>query len=117
MNVLVLLILFAGCGKSLPVLDGINLTDWKNDKNGCNGIRQSMTELIIAQKDKLLSLSETDIIRLLGKPDETELSKRNEKFYRYYLRQGVGCSQNPLGTEVMIIRFNAIGFSKEVVVE
>ena len=66
------LLLLFGCGKSLPSIDGLDLSKWKDDKNGCGGFRGTVEELVIKQKDKLLSLTETDIIRLLGKPDETE---------------------------------------------
>ena len=108
-------LLLVSCGKSLPTIDGLNLTDWKNDKNGCNGLREKMTEFVIKQKDKLLSLTETDIIQLLGKPDETELYKRNEKFYKYYFTSGPGCVKATTQKSITL-RFNAMGLLKEAVV-
>jgi hypothetical protein len=114
--VILLILILIGCGKSLPTLDGINLTDWKTDKNGCQGIRLTMAGNMIAQKEKLLALSETQIINLLGKPDENELYKRNEKFYRYYFSNGPECSADGR-SQSMNLRFNAVGMMKEVVVE
>ena len=109
-------ILLIGCGKPLPTLDGVNKAEWMSDKNGCNGLRKKMTEFVIKQKDKLLSLGETDIISLLGRPDETELYKRNEKFYKYYFSNGPGCPDTA-NQKAITLRFNAMGLAKEAVVE
>jgi hypothetical protein len=112
----VILFTFLGCGHSLPKLDGLDLTEWKSDKSGCNGLRGKMTELVIQQKDKLLSLTETDIIHLLGKPDETELYKRNEKFYKYYFTNGPACGSSSKRKSITL-RFNAVGLLKEAVID
>jgi hypothetical protein len=113
--ILLLSLLFA-CDKPIPTLDGINLSDWKNDKFGCNGARLAMSANMISQKDKLLSLTESQIVKLLGKPDVNELYKRNEKFYRYYLTNGPSCETKET-PQYMNLRFNAMGLMKEVVVE
>jgi hypothetical protein len=104
------------CGKSLPSIDGLDMLRWKDDKNGCGGFREAAKQIVINQKDKLLSLSETDIVRLLGKPDETELYKRNEKFYKYFFSNGPGCSKSGERKSITL-RFNAVGLSKEAVVD
>jgi hypothetical protein len=108
-------ILFS-CDKPMPIFDGIDLNKWKDDKNGCKGIRLAMSPNMVAQKEKLLSLTETQIIKLLGKPDVNELYKRNEKFYRYYFTNGPGCGSSRV-PQYMNLRFNAMGLMKEVVVE
>ena len=113
---LITLFFLAGCGKSLPSIDGLDIRKWKGDKNGCGGFRETVEELVIKQKDKLLSLAETDIVRLLGKPDETELYKRNEKFYKYYFSNGPGCS-NSGKRKSITLRFNAVGLLKEAVAD
>lgn len=113
---LVLLLFLLACDKPLPTLEGINPTDWKSDKNGCSGTRQAMAQTMIAQKEKLLSLTESQIIKLLGKPDVNELYKRNEKFYRYYFVNGPTCNTKET-PQYMNLRFNAMGMMKEVVVE
>lgn len=112
-----ILVLLVGCGKPLPSLENVNLQDWKNDKNGCNGFRLAMKESMTSQKDKLLALSETDLIKLLGKSDETELYKRSEKFYKYYFNGGPSCAKDTVPPSTMIIRFNAMNLAKEIVVE
>ena len=114
-HILFALLLLLSCDKPLPTLEGINPSDWKDDKSGCTGARFSMAPTMIAQKEKLLSLTETQIISLLGKPDVNELYKRNEKFYRYYFTNGPGCKSNQ-SAQYMNLRFNAMGLMKEVVV-
>lgn len=77
-----------------------------------------MLEAVKASTDKLLALSEVDLVALLGRPDEEELYKRNQKFYYYYLQPSGNCGKtvtsNPLR---LIVRFNAVGLAKEVTVE
>jgi hypothetical protein len=109
-------LMLMGCGKPLPELVGVNLTDWKNDKDGCNGSRREMMDQLISQKDKILSLDEMDVTSLLGKPDQTELYKRSEKFYKYCFSDGPTCGTDS-PPKTMTIRFNAMGLAKEVVVE
>jgi hypothetical protein len=112
-----LFIALLGCGKPLPALENINLQDWKNDKNGCTGKRMAMKDNLINQKEKLLALTETDMVKLMGKADAVELYKRSEKFYTYYFTGGPGCGQDTIPGSKMIIRFNAMNLAKEVVVE
>ena len=116
-SIIIASVLFSSCGNPLPSLENVNLQDWKNDRNGCKGSRLAMKEAITAQKDKLLSLSETDLVKLLGKSDETELYKRSEKFYKYYFNGGPGCAKDTIPASTMIIRFNAMNLAKEVMVE
>lgn len=77
----------------------------------------AMKESLLAQKDKLLALSETDLVKVLGRSDETELYKRSEKFYKYYFNGGPGCAKDSITMSAMIIRFNAMNLAKEIVVE
>jgi outer membrane protein assembly factor BamE (lipoprotein component of BamABCDE complex) len=78
-----------------------------------------MSSAIEMQSKKLLALSEQEIVTLLGKPDENELYKRNQKFYYYFLEPSKQCSDT-LGEndpQKLVIRFNAIGLAKEVSIE
>jgi len=106
-----------GCGKSLPELENLNLTDWKNDKNGCATYRSQHIEEIKTQKEKLLALNEAQIIKLLGRPDRNELYKRNQKFYQYYLEAGANCATPKESALKLAIRFNAMGLAKEIAIE
>jgi hypothetical protein len=112
---IVLILTAAACGKPLPILDGIDLKQWKDDRNGCNHFRQKLIDTLIPQKDKFLGLSEDDVISLLGRPDQNELYKRNEKFFKYFLEPGPSCKSD---TSFMIlsIRFNSVGLAKEAAI-
>jgi hypothetical protein len=110
--------LFISCGKSLPTLEGVDLQLWKEDKNGCSRKRSAMQEAIVAQKDKLLALGELQVAELLGKPDQNELYKRNQKFFYYYLQPAKECNAgDTLAPKRLSIRFNAMGLAKEIRVE
>ncbi len=108
--------LVLSCGKPLPDLSPIDLTQWKEDKGGCKQIRSSFLTDLTQQKDELKGLSEGDIIKLLGRPDRNELYKRNQKFYYYDLEPGKTCDST-LTNQQLILRFNAMGMAKEVAIE
>jgi hypothetical protein len=115
---LVVFALFWSCGKPLPELPGVDQQAWKADKGACGGQRQAMMPAVTNNRDKLLALSEVDIVSLLGKPDEEELYKRNQKFYYYYVQAGPGCGQGADSSALrLVVRFNAVGLAKEVTVE
>lgn len=114
----ILLIAFS-CGKPLPVLEGFQSYAWKEDRDGCSGKRTSMGENLKKEKQKLLALSEMDIVEILGRPDQNELLRRNQKFYTYFIEPSVNCKENP-GTQKakrLVVRFNAMGLAKEVTIE
>jgi outer membrane protein assembly factor BamE (lipoprotein component of BamABCDE complex) len=115
---LVIIITLLSCGKSLPELKGIDKESWVHDKGACKNVRSKMIDGVKSQKDQLLALSEMQLVELLGRPDENELYKRNQKFYTYYLEPGPTCD-SLAGDEALklVIRFNAMGLAKEVVVE
>jgi outer membrane protein assembly factor BamE (lipoprotein component of BamABCDE complex) len=113
----ILLVLVAGCGKPLPEFENLDLNDWKNDKNACGQYRTSTIDVLRSQKEKLLALEESQIIELLGRPDRNELYKRNQKFYYYYLTASPDCKNTMQDSRRLAIRFNAMGFAKEVAIE
>jgi hypothetical protein len=114
----IILLINVSCGKSLPALDQVDLDVWKNDKLACQGKRISMSAAIQSQSEKLLALSEKEIIQLLGKPDENELYTRNQKFYYYYLEPSKACSDTVHSeSRKLVVRFNATGLAREVSVE
>ena len=114
--ILFILVVFS-CGKTLPTLDGIDPIAWKDDKNGCDGKRFPMLASLKTEKDKLLTLDEIQLTKVLGKPDRNELFKRNQKFYYYFLEPAPECNlANPKPLK-LVVRFNAMGLAKEVVIE
>jgi len=101
------------CGKPIPNLEGMNMQQWKEDKNGCKKERLKMLAPLQEQKDKLKGLSEDEIIKLLGRPDQNELYKRNQKFYKYFIEPGPACNTGSVEL-ILTIRFNAMSRAKEV---
>lgn len=112
----VMMVLF-GCTKPLPLLEGVDQAVWKEDKNACTGKRWAMVTQLEKQKDKLLALSEDDIVAVLGKPDQNELYKRNQKFFYYFVQPAPSCQHDTVSAKRLAIRFNAMGLAKEVAVE
>jgi hypothetical protein len=111
----IVLVLAGACGKPLPTLEGIDLSQWKNDKKGCNHFREKMITQLTDQKEKLKGLSEDDVIALLGRPDQNELYKRNEKFFKYFLVPGPSCKSDS-SEMILSIRFNSVGLAKEATI-
>ena len=102
----------------MPTLDGIDLQRWQKDANGCNHARASMHDAIDREKTKLLSLDQMQVVELLGRPDQNELHKRNQKFFYYSIEPSAQCARekNPNPSR-LVIRFNAMGLAKEVSIE
>jgi len=109
--------LLLSCVKALPVLDGIDSEKWKADRDACQGYRQSVVISLKSELVKLKGLSEMDVIRLLGKPDENELYKRNQKFYSFFLSPGPNCQGADSTAQRLVLRFNAMGYAQLVSVE
>jgi hypothetical protein len=109
-------LLLITCGKPLPDLAPIDLAQWKDDKGGCHQRRLAFIEALKNQKDELKGFSEKDIIKILGRPDHNELYKRNQKFYYYDIDPGKSCNDQKAGPQ-LVIRFTAMGYSKEVTIE
>ncbi len=112
-----LCLLILSCGKPLPDLSPIDLNQWKADKGGCAQTRTRFLVDLQNQKEELKGLSEKDIITLLGRPDQNELYKRNQKFYRYDITPGKSCVSPLVAGQRLVIRFTAMGYAKEVSIE
>jgi len=117
LNVSVLVFLLSSCGKPTPVLENFDSQKWKNDRQGCQKFRTGMADDLIKQKQKLLSLSEMEIVEVLGKPDQSELSKRHQKFYYYFVQPSAECAPENTNAERLVIRFNAVGLAKEIQIQ
>lgn len=114
---LILFVLLIACGKSLPTFEAIDLEEWKADAQGCTGKRSAMEQAIRNEKDKLLALNEKQIIKLMGRPDQNELYKRNQKFYTYFIAAGPACETPSENPKKLIVRFTAMGLANEVTLE
>ena len=69
------------------------------------------------QREKLKGLSEDGILKLLGKPDQNELYKRNQKFFYYFVEPSGKCDSTKTKAKRLSIRFNAMELAKDVVIE
>lgn len=115
---ILVVILFMGCGKPLPTLQNFDSEKWKDDKNGCKGDRKLLQTSLNDQRTELLGFEELQLVELLGRPDQNELSKRNQKFYYYFIDPGPDCGEKVDSTaRRLTIRFTAMGISKEVLIE
>jgi hypothetical protein len=108
--------IFFACGKPLPTFENLDIAKWKEDKAACGKVRLETMEELTRQKDKLKGLSQDNIVELLGRPDQNELYKRNQKFFYYLLSPGKECGSDSTAHRLSL-RFNAMGFAKEVLVE
>lgn len=113
----ILFVLFCSCNTPLPTLEGIDRHAWARDVDACGEARRSMAAAIESEKEKLLSLNQLQIVKLLGRPDENELSSRNEKYFYYYLDPGPGCETPSAKPRRLTIRFNAVGLAREILVQ
>ena len=86
----IILLASMSCRPKQEDFTGINMVQWRSDQQGCDGARMLSKDTFASQKDKILTLSEWEIVKVLGTPDRQELSKRNQKFYYYYLSRHKG---------------------------
>jgi hypothetical protein len=114
---LILFVFLVACGKSLPTFEAVNIEEWKADSQGCTGKRSAMEQAIRNEKDKLLALNEKQIIKLMGRPDQNELYKRNQKFYTYFITEGPSCETPSENPKKLIVRFTAMGLANEITLE
>lgn len=92
---------------------------WKRDKYGCSGNRLPMARALEEERDQLMGFSEQEILKVLGRADEQELYKRNQKFLRYYLTPNSLCdtTENVAALKkptMLQVRLNAIGMVNEI---
>lgn len=112
-----LFVIILGCGKTIPSLENFDTDQWKSDPLACLNKRSEMVSSLIEQKSKLLALDEIEIVEVLGKPDQHELYKRNQKFYYYYIEPAGSCDTSKASSQQLVIRFNAVGLAKEIGIE
>ena len=116
-NAIVLAVILTACGRDEIVLNNFDAQRWRKDGNACMKDRAALFENLLNQKSALLGHDEIDIVEVLGKPDENELYKRNQKFYYYYIDPARGCPGAVETPRRLVIRFNAMGLAKELLVE
>ena len=105
-----------GCKEQVS-LPNVNEADWIRDEKGCTGLRIQQLTRMEEDRKLLKGLNQDEIIAVLGRPDQNELYKRNQKFFIYSITPH-NCSEaaDSLPRTYLSIRFNATGLAKEVVI-
>jgi hypothetical protein len=111
------LLLLAACTNNQELISGIDWAAWKSDRNGCLNHRAAFIDTLRAQRNQLQSLTEMEIVKLLGKPDLNELYLRNQKLYSYFLVPSPLCDTGDPKALRLVIRFNAVSMAKTITVE
>lgn len=113
-----LFVLGFSCSPKGVKLPNMDVAAWKEDKNGCMGMRIAQYDSLEASWKSLEGLTQPQVEATLGKPDQHELYRRSQKFFIYNLHPGEGCAnydstQTPRRAH---IRFNALGFANELAI-
>lgn len=82
---------------------------WKADMSGCDGYRKNTIYNQDLDLQLLIGFNEKDVINMLGKPNETLLYDRAQKFFNY----SISCDSTMKPKEVVRLRFNALGYINE----
>lgn len=102
------LVAFSQC-KSVPDIAGFKADKWKEDVNGCDGKRIEMSIGLEQERQKLKGLAESDLVRMLGNPNEVEVLERQQKYYIYWIQNPKLCPGSKLEYKELKIRLSAIG--------
>jgi len=117
-RIFLLIIVFTilSCTKSINI-EGFNQNEWQQDKNGCEGIRSTMTKTILGIKSELLGLDTDEVISVLGRPNKTILGERSQKKFIYNISPIESCENHSTEKETkLFIRFNAVGLAYEIII-
>jgi hypothetical protein len=113
--IILFLFLVTACGKKIS--DGnFNSKVWKSDRLACKDLRKALIPEIDQLKSQLAGINETDLQKLLGRPDGNSLADQGEHFYFYYLEAGPQCKNPGLVSSAnrLIVRINALNLVTEV---
>jgi hypothetical protein len=110
-----IIFLLASCTKK-PVLVGLDVALFKNDRGACQGHRVQQIVWLKTNKMTWKGVSSNDVEDILGKPDIQQLADRNQEYYIYFLEKGEQCEKitNPSQAKSMAFRFSAIGLVTEI---
>ncbi|MGL1885927.1 MAG: hypothetical protein OCD76_05375 [Reichenbachiella sp.] len=106
------LVLLSNCKNQKTQIPEVKTDQWREDISGCNGNRKAMISSIININKEFEGSNEKTINAILGKPNETLLYERGQKFYLYY----INCNNNDSLTQVLRMRFNALGYVNETLI-
>ncbi|OEK04457.1 hypothetical protein [Roseivirga misakiensis] len=113
LGMVVVLLAVTGCAKK-DTLGDFDTAKWQEDINGCQAVRAEMIDDLIEVKKDLLGLYQKSIIKLLGQPEEQELSDRSQTYYSYYIDPAPSCENGIENPRILEIRFTSLGIANEV---
>lgn len=111
-----LLLILSKC-VPVPQIEDFDSPGWILDRNGCQGVRTVMEEILWANREKLMNIPEARVIELLGKPNLTELYVGNQKFFVYYMEASADCENGSISPHSLLIRFDALNYCSEISVK
>ena len=119
LNLFVLLFivgLVTSCSSAPDQFGKLDLKKWRGDRGGCTNIRTALIPDLKAEVQQLKGKSANEIGELLGRPDLNQLVDRNQKFYIYFLEEGIHCNQpaTKSTSRSVAIRMSAIGLATEI---
>ena len=89
-------ILGSSCEKAIN-LGQFDPQIWKVDFNGCDGSRTSQMQHLAKVKKEFYGISESQLLKILGKPNREELGERGKRTYLYFIAPGKQCLMNESG--------------------
>lgn len=87
----ILCYLLFSCQAKPVKIPGFDAQVWKNDRLGCKGQRAAFISSLSENQPVLFEMGQMQLTRLFGRPDATELYKRNQRFFIYYYEPGPQC--------------------------
>jgi hypothetical protein len=111
-------IFYSACSSKVD-LNNVNLENWKEDRDGCIGLRQQELEAFRVVKNDLLGKDNQSIIKTFGRPDKVELTDRSQSFFIYFIDPAPSCTNFDADAEQpmkVMLRMNAYSRVSEVVI-
>lgn len=109
---MLLLIVVLACQNGSVSFKSFDSQRWISESLDCKNYRISVIDQMEAEFDRLLGMNEKELIRHLGKPEETHLYTRGQKFFNYSLT----CGDSIISDKRLRIRFSALDQVNEVIV-
>ncbi|WP_130276326.1 hypothetical protein [Cecembia calidifontis] len=109
--------LFCQCSSKVEV-EGIDIEQWKKDRNGCLGWRLNEIEKFRVVKNEFLGKNNQALIKTFGRPDKVELADRSQTFFIYFIEPGPECNTESPNSQPLkvIFRLNAVSRVSEVTI-
>lgn len=102
-----ILILLQACSTKID-LGKFNNENWKNDPNGCKGLRIKEVASLQEIRDNLIGLGEPELQQILGKPDRKALHERMNHVTTYYIDKGPKCDDPTVQGNALILEYNGL---------